>query len=89
MLDTYSNSRYVLDHIIDKQKKNGDVNSIGYQFFPPPMRHNCTKLPDDENMSHSKPNVPLDHAEFVVGLGFKKCESSSQHQSVRPRIQHS
>ncbi|MFS8001067.1 hypothetical protein Hanom_Chr13g01185871 [Helianthus anomalus] len=39
-LDSYSNSRYVLDHIIDVQKKK----CIGYQACPRPVRHNYTKM---------------------------------------------
>ncbi|MFS7943452.1 hypothetical protein Hanom_Chr06g00500441 [Helianthus anomalus] len=71
-LDSYSISRYVLDHIIDVQKKKGDVKGIAYQACPLPVRHNYTKMPDDEDMPHFEPTVPLDLAEFIAGLGFTK-----------------
>ncbi|MFS7926524.1 hypothetical protein Hanom_Chr04g00298041 [Helianthus anomalus] len=80
-LDSYSNSRYVLDHIIDVQKKKGDVKFIGYKACPPPVRHNYTKMPDDEDMPHFEPTVPLNFDEFKAGLGFTKGASSSQSQS--------
>ncbi|KAJ0942354.1 hypothetical protein HanPSC8_Chr03g0090971 [Helianthus annuus] len=79
-LDSYSNSRYVLDHITDVQKKKGDVKCIGYKACPPPVRHNYTKMPDDEDMPHFEPSVPLDFYEFTNGLGFTKGASSSQSQ---------
>ncbi|MFS7910961.1 hypothetical protein Hanom_Chr02g00112361 [Helianthus anomalus] len=47
-LESYSNSRYVLDHIIEVQKLKGDVKCIGYKPCPPPLRHNYIKLPDEE-----------------------------------------
>ncbi|MFS7896944.1 putative transcription factor interactor and regulator CCHC(Zn) family [Helianthus anomalus] len=81
-LDSYSNSRYVLDHIIDVQKKKGDWKGIGYQACPPPVRHNNTKIPDDEDMPQFEPTIPLDLAEFIAGLGFTKGTSSSQIKSV-------
>ncbi|MFS7921978.1 hypothetical protein Hanom_Chr03g00243261 [Helianthus anomalus] len=80
-LDSYSNSRYILDHIIDAQKKKGDVKCIGYKACPPSVRHNYTKMPDDEDIPHFEPTVPLDFDEFTAGLGFTKGVSSSQSQS--------
>ncbi|MFS7984362.1 putative transcription factor interactor and regulator CCHC(Zn) family [Helianthus anomalus] len=77
-LDSYSNSRYVLDHIINVQKKKGDLKCIGYQTCPLPVRHIYTKMPDDEDMPHFEPTVPLDLAEFTASLGFTKGASSSQ-----------
>ncbi|MFS7966131.1 hypothetical protein Hanom_Chr09g00770271 [Helianthus anomalus] len=79
-LDSYSNSRYVLDHIIDIQKKKGDVKCIGYQSCPLSIRHNYTKMPDEEDMPHFEPSVSLDVKEFAVGLGYKKDISSNQAQ---------
>ncbi|MFS7955819.1 hypothetical protein Hanom_Chr07g00647161 [Helianthus anomalus] len=80
-LESYSNSRYVLDHIIDVQKKKGDVKCIGYNAYPPPVRHNYTKIPDDEDMLHFDPTVPLDVIEFTSSLGITKGASSSHGQS--------
>ncbi|MFS7956497.1 hypothetical protein Hanom_Chr07g00655301 [Helianthus anomalus] len=80
-LDSYSNSRYVLDHIIDVQKKKGDVKCIGYQACPPLFRHNYTKIPDDEEMPQFEPTFPLNIADFTAGLGFTKGTCSSQSQS--------
>ncbi|MFS8001677.1 hypothetical protein Hanom_Chr13g01193161 [Helianthus anomalus] len=54
-LDSYSNSRCVLDHIIDIQKKKNDVKCIGYKKFPPPLRHNYTAMPDEEGKPHFEP----------------------------------
>ncbi|MFS7901758.1 hypothetical protein Hanom_Chr01g00003451 [Helianthus anomalus] len=81
-LDSYSNSLYVLDHIIDIQKKKGNVKCIGYQKCPPPIRHNYTKLPDEEDMPHFELSVSLDIEEFATGLGFKKDISFNQSQSA-------
>ena len=39
-LDSYSNSRYVLDHIIDSQNTDKSTAGVGYQSVPPPVRHN-------------------------------------------------
>ncbi|KAJ0915577.1 putative transcription factor interactor and regulator CCHC(Zn) family [Helianthus annuus] len=76
-LESYSNSRYVLDHIIDVQKKKGDAKCIGYKSCPPPMNHNYSKLPDDEDMPHFEPTVPLGLDDFAAGLGFTTGTSSS------------
>ncbi|MFS7918772.1 hypothetical protein Hanom_Chr03g00205081 [Helianthus anomalus] len=81
-LDSYSNSWYMLDHIIDIQKRKGNVKCIGDQSCPPPIRHNYTKLPNEEDMPHFEPSVSLDIEEFAVGLGFKKNISSNQAQST-------
>ncbi|KAJ0765751.1 putative transcription factor interactor and regulator CCHC(Zn) family [Helianthus annuus] len=77
-LDSYSNSRFVLDHIINVQKKKGDVKCIGYKKCPPPMSHNYSKLPDDEDMPRFEPTVPLARDDFAAGLGFKTGTSSSE-----------
>ncbi|MFS7910530.1 hypothetical protein Hanom_Chr02g00107391 [Helianthus anomalus] len=59
-LDSYSNSRYVLDHIINIQKKKEDVTCIGYKKCPPLVRHNYTAISDEEGKPHCEPSVPLD-----------------------------
>ncbi|MFS8006919.1 hypothetical protein Hanom_Chr14g01254871 [Helianthus anomalus] len=51
-IDSYSKSRYVLDHIIDIQKKKTDVTCVGYTKCPPPIRNNYTKMPDEEDKPH-------------------------------------
>ncbi|KAM0038318.1 putative transcription factor interactor and regulator CCHC(Zn) family [Helianthus debilis subsp. tardiflorus] len=76
-LESYSNSRFVLDHIIDVQQLKGDQKGIGYKKCPPPLRHNYTKMPDEENMPRYEPSVPLNFEEFSTGLGFKPDNSSN------------
>ncbi|KAJ0442132.1 hypothetical protein HanIR_Chr16g0805701 [Helianthus annuus] len=76
-LESYSNSRYVLDHIIDVQRKKGDTKCIGYKSCPPPMNHNYSKSPDDEDMPRFEPTVPLGLDDFAAGLGFTTGTSSS------------
>ncbi|MFS7990466.1 hypothetical protein Hanom_Chr11g01059181 [Helianthus anomalus] len=86
-LDSYSNSRYVLDHIIDVQQLKGNVKGIGYKSYPPHLRHNYTKMPDEEEMPRFEPSVPLDYKEVTTGLGFKS-DSSSKGSSETKEIQH-
>ena len=76
-LESYSNSRFVLDHIIDVQQLKGNVKGVGYKACPPPLRHNYTKMPDEEEMPRYEPSVPLDVEEFAAGLGFKPDNSSN------------
>ncbi|KAJ0887676.1 hypothetical protein HanRHA438_Chr09g0393591 [Helianthus annuus] len=85
-LDSYSNSRYVLDHIIDVQKKKDDVTCIGYKKCPPPVRHNYTAMPDEEDKPHFEPSVPLDVEEFAAGLGYKKEVSSVSDVSADTKV---
>ncbi|MFS7970616.1 hypothetical protein Hanom_Chr09g00823001 [Helianthus anomalus] len=80
-LDSYSNSRYVLDLSVDVQKKKGDEKRIGYKACPPPVRHNYTKMPDDKDMPHFEPTIPLYFVEFTAVLRFTKGASSSQSRS--------
>ncbi|MFS7935714.1 hypothetical protein Hanom_Chr05g00406841 [Helianthus anomalus] len=47
-LDSNFNSRYVLDHIIEVQQRKGNTKGVGYKSCPPPLRHNYTKMPDEE-----------------------------------------
>ncbi|MFS7992795.1 hypothetical protein Hanom_Chr12g01086511 [Helianthus anomalus] len=75
-LESYSNSRFVLDHIIDVQQLKGNVKGVGYKACPPPLRHNYTKMPDEEDMPRYEPSVPLDYEEATTGLGFKPDNSS-------------
>ncbi|KAJ0752073.1 hypothetical protein HanPI659440_Chr09g0320141 [Helianthus annuus] len=75
-LESYSNSLFVLDHIIDVQKLKGNVKGVGYKACPPPLRHIYTKMPDEENMPRYEPSVPLDYEEVTTGLGFKRDNSS-------------
>ncbi|KAJ0510810.1 putative transcription factor interactor and regulator CCHC(Zn) family [Helianthus annuus] len=75
-LESYSNSRFVLDHIIDVQQLKGNVKGVGYKACPPPLRHNYTKLPDEEDMPRFKPSVPLHYEGVTTGLGFKPDNSS-------------
>ncbi|KAM0019516.1 putative transcription factor interactor and regulator CCHC(Zn) family [Helianthus debilis subsp. tardiflorus] len=81
-LDSYLSSSYVLDHIIDVQKKKRDVTCIGYKKCPPPVRHNYDALPDEEYRTHFEPSVPLDVKEFAAGLGYKKEVSSDSDGSA-------
>ncbi|KAJ0906607.1 putative transcription factor interactor and regulator CCHC(Zn) family [Helianthus annuus] len=76
-LESYSNSRFVLDHIIDVQQLKGNQKGIGYKKCPPPLRHNYTKMPDEEDMPRYEPSVPLNFEEFSTGLGFKPDNSSN------------
>ncbi|KAJ0928017.1 putative transcription factor interactor and regulator CCHC(Zn) family [Helianthus annuus] len=78
-LESYSNSRYVLDHIIDVQKKKKDekFTGVGFKSCPPPMNHNYSKMPDHEEMPRFEPTVQLNLDDFAVGLGFKAGASSS------------
>ncbi|KAJ0431715.1 putative transcription factor interactor and regulator CCHC(Zn) family [Helianthus annuus] len=75
-LDSYSNSQFVLDHIIDVQQLKGNVKGVGYKACPPPLMSNYTKMPDEEEMPRYEPSVPLDVEEFATGLGFKPDNSS-------------
>ncbi|KAJ0801703.1 putative transcription factor interactor and regulator CCHC(Zn) family [Helianthus annuus] len=81
-LESYSNSRYALDHIIEVKKLKGDVKSIGYKSCPPPLRHNYTKLPDEEEMPRFEPSVPLNPEEFAAGLGFKLDDFSKESEKT-------
>ncbi|KAJ0483268.1 putative transcription factor interactor and regulator CCHC(Zn) family [Helianthus annuus] len=81
-LDSYLSSSYVLDHIIDVQKKKRDVTCIGYKKCPPPVRHNYDAMPDEEYRTHFEPSVPLDVKEFVAGLGYQKEVSSDSDVSA-------
>ncbi|MFS8034428.1 hypothetical protein Hanom_Chr17g01581041 [Helianthus anomalus] len=81
-LESYSNSRYVLNHIIEVQKLKGDVKCIGYKSCPPPLRHNYTMLPDEEQMPRFEPSVPLNPEEFAAGLGFKLDNSSRESEKT-------
>ncbi|MFS7994014.1 hypothetical protein Hanom_Chr12g01100871 [Helianthus anomalus] len=56
-LDSYSNSRYVLDHNILIQKKKKDVTCIGYKKCPPHVRHNYNKMPNEEDVPQFEPSV--------------------------------
>ncbi|KAJ0913753.1 putative RNA-directed DNA polymerase [Helianthus annuus] len=76
-LDSYSNSQFVLDHIIDVQQPKGNQKGIGYKKCPPPLMNNYTKMPDEEEMPRYEPSVPLDVEEFATGLGFKPDNSSN------------
>ncbi|KAJ0788288.1 putative transcription factor interactor and regulator CCHC(Zn) family [Helianthus annuus] len=87
-LDSYSNSRFVLDHIISVQKEKGDKKCIGYKKCPPPMSHNYSKQPDDEDMPRFEPTVPLARDDFAAGLGFKTGTSSSE-QSASENVENS
>ncbi|KAJ0556565.1 hypothetical protein HanIR_Chr07g0315311 [Helianthus annuus] len=75
-LDSYSNSQFVLDHIIEVQQPKGNQKGIGYKKCPPPLMNNYTKMPDEEEMPRYEPSVPLDVEEFATGLGFKPDNSS-------------
>ncbi|MFS8026577.1 putative transcription factor interactor and regulator CCHC(Zn) family [Helianthus anomalus] len=76
-LESYSNSQFVLDHIIDVQQPKGNQKGIGYKKCPPPLMNNYTKMPDEEEMPRYEPSVPLDFEEFSTGLGFKPDNSSN------------
>ncbi|MFS7937949.1 hypothetical protein Hanom_Chr05g00433811 [Helianthus anomalus] len=57
-----------------------DVNCVVHKKCPPPVRHNYTKIPDEEDMPHFESSVPLNFEAFAVGLGFKKEISFNQAQ---------
>ncbi|KAM0008731.1 putative transcription factor interactor and regulator CCHC(Zn) family [Helianthus debilis subsp. tardiflorus] len=84
-LDSYSNSRFVLDHIIDVQQLKGNVSGVGYNKCPPHLRQNYAPPPNEEDMPRYEPSVPLDYEEFSTGLGFKPDNSSNtstkQHEA--------
>ncbi|KAF5788787.1 putative transcription factor interactor and regulator CCHC(Zn) family [Helianthus annuus] len=82
-LESYSHSRFVLDHIIDVQQLKGNKKGVGYEKCPPPLRHNYTQMPDEEDMPRYEPSVPLDYEDFSAGLGFKP-DSSSSTSSEQP-----
>ncbi|KAM0042339.1 putative transcription factor interactor and regulator CCHC(Zn) family [Helianthus debilis subsp. tardiflorus] len=81
-LESYSNSRFVLDHIIDVQQLKGDQKGIGYKKCPPPLRHNYDTMPNEENMPRYEPSVPLNFEEFSIGLGFKPDNAKQQEAST-------
>ncbi|KAM0037200.1 putative transcription factor interactor and regulator CCHC(Zn) family [Helianthus debilis subsp. tardiflorus] len=81
-LESYSNSRFVLDHIIDVQQLKGNQKGIGYKKCPPPLRHNYDTMPYDENMPRYEPSVPLNFEEFSTGLGFKPDNAKQQEAST-------
>ncbi|KAJ0887609.1 putative transcription factor interactor and regulator CCHC(Zn) family [Helianthus annuus] len=85
-IDSYSNSRYVLHHIIDIQKEKKDVTCIGYKKCPPPYRHNYTAMPDEEDKPQFEPSVPLSVEEFAAGLGYQKEVSSDSDVSVDTKV---
>ncbi|MFS7987905.1 putative transcription factor interactor and regulator CCHC(Zn) family [Helianthus anomalus] len=76
-LESYSNSQFVLDHIIDVQQPKGNQKGIGYKKCPPPLMNNYTKMPNEEVVPRYEPSVPLDFEEFSTGLGFKPDNSSN------------
>ncbi|KAJ0667821.1 putative transcription factor interactor and regulator CCHC(Zn) family [Helianthus annuus] len=91
-LDSYSNSRFVLDHIIDVQQLKGNVKGVGYKACPPPLMDNYTKMPDEEEMPRYEPSVPLNFEEFSTGLGFKSDSSSNtapKEQETSPSMKQS
>ncbi|KAJ0941619.1 putative RNA-directed DNA polymerase [Helianthus annuus] len=91
-LDSYSNSQFVLDHIIDVQQLKGNQKGIGYNKCPPPLMNNYTKMPDEEEMPRYEPSVPLDVEEFTTGLGFKPDNSSNtapKEQETSPSMKQS
>ncbi|KAM0053693.1 putative transcription factor interactor and regulator CCHC(Zn) family [Helianthus debilis subsp. tardiflorus] len=81
-LDSYSNSRFVLDHIIDVQQLKGNVSGVGYKKCPAPLRQNYAPPPDEEDMPRYEPSVPLDYEEFSTGLGFKSNNAKQQEAST-------
>ncbi|KAL9991721.1 putative transcription factor interactor and regulator CCHC(Zn) family [Helianthus debilis subsp. tardiflorus] len=81
-LESYSNSRFVLDHIIDVQQLKGNQKGIGYKKCPPPLRHNYDTMPNEENMPRYEPSVPLNFEEFSTGLGFKPDNAKQQEAST-------
>ncbi|KAM0002892.1 putative RNA-directed DNA polymerase [Helianthus debilis subsp. tardiflorus] len=81
-LESYSNSRFVLDHIIDVQQLKGNQKGIGYKKCPPPLRHNYDTMPNEENMPRYEPSVPLNFEEFSTGLGFKSDNAKQQETST-------
>ncbi|KAM0004192.1 putative transcription factor interactor and regulator CCHC(Zn) family [Helianthus debilis subsp. tardiflorus] len=81
-LESYSNSRFVLDHIIDVQQLKGNQKGIGYKKCPPPLRHNYDTMPNDENMPRYEPSVPLNFEQFSTGLGFKPDNAKQQEAST-------
>ncbi|KAJ0435603.1 putative transcription factor interactor and regulator CCHC(Zn) family [Helianthus annuus] len=88
-LDSYSNSQFVLDHIIDVQQPKGNQKGIGYKKCPPPLMNNYTKMPDEEEMPRYEPSVPLDVEEFATGLGFKPENSSSKQPETSSSVKQS
>ncbi|KAJ0669761.1 putative transcription factor interactor and regulator CCHC(Zn) family [Helianthus annuus] len=91
-LESYSNSQFVLDHIIDVQQPKGNQKGIGYKKCPPPLMNNYTKMPDEEEMPRYEPSVPLDVEEFATGLGFKPDNSSntsSEQQETSSSVKQS
>ncbi|KAF5775382.1 putative RNA-directed DNA polymerase [Helianthus annuus] len=87
-LDSYSNSQFVLDHIIEVQQPKGNQKGIGYKKCPPPLMNNYTKMPDEDEMPRYEPSVPLDVEEFAAGLGFKP-DNSSNISSEQPETSSS
>ncbi|MFS8026842.1 hypothetical protein Hanom_Chr16g01491451 [Helianthus anomalus] len=85
-MNSYSNSRYVLDHIIDIQKKKNDVTCIGYKKCPPPIKHDYSLMPEEENKPHFEPSVSLSLEEFTFGLGYKKEVSSDSDESADAKV---
>ena len=69
----------MLDHIIDVQQLKGNKKGVGYEKCPPPLRHNYTHMPDEEDMPRYEPSVPLDYEEFSAGLGFNRTVLQVHH----------
>ena len=58
-LESYSNSKFVLDHILDQRKPSGDKHGLGYTQVPPPMNDNYTFLPEEDELLSFEPTTPL------------------------------
>ncbi|KAJ0578602.1 hypothetical protein HanIR_Chr05g0249771 [Helianthus annuus] len=85
-LNSYLNSSYVLDHIIDVQKEKRDVTCIGYKKCPPPVKQNYNAMSDEENKPHFEPSVSLSLEEFTFGLSYKKEVSSNLDESADAKV---
>lgn len=58
-LKSYSNSSYVLDHIVKSQNTKEPNHCVGYNACPPPIYNNFTKLPDEDKITEFKVTTPL------------------------------
>ena len=58
-LESYSNSSYIIDHIVKSQITKGSNHGVGYNACPPPIHNNFTKIPNEDKIIDFQVTTPL------------------------------